>query len=937
MLYLLFILACKGILSLAGTRGHFLTTVTSRRYLSRLSCGQYDHIDSVLVENSMRVLGNSLYSREEMVLCLRERSGQSDGWNTLNKQERLAIEQSLIGHMKDIVHRASDRVSKVDRKEDAKYFSEMVYLLGKLGARPQHLESNFLPYLWELYEKASPGEYVGKTMYGLASMGIRWKDMPPKTAKALVVAFSRQLDGMGELSLVNLVYSLGKMEMGWHHIPAHTRKSICSSLVRVSPSMDSRAVANAMWGLGRSKVRWANLPEGVQECLCERLELTSPWGPQALSSFLNGLRRSGARWRGLPQRLRAAILSTLPSSLRSNASEHATATIMSSLGGMGMHYRELNDESRLAVGEALVCAAPLFTRQGLSSSMNGLAKMSWPLHRHSPAAREALMGALERVLQQVGEETSSANVRLVCGLTWSLGQLEALWGEGATDNDGGEIYLLYSERVVLGEHARSLLARALTQHLRYANEQGVFSAVSGLARMKATWLGLQSRSGRREGLHTSLSQSLIRTAPSMRVQAVCSTLWALGSLGLDWAALGEIGVREPLVEATIRVSTKLNMQGVSITVYSLAALNCHYEALPFPLRLSLQGAFLRNNERAKPREVAIILYSWGRMEAHAKNSFNNKTRAAMLASLERVVGGMDEQNLGNAVWGLCGRMQLRYSQFPPSCRAEVGRAIVAKQDSLNMQSLMSVLHGLSRAAGENWSNFDTEMKGALIAAVARISSQLPSRSSQSSSKLAGNVLYALGRLDVPLGQTGLTPEVQDCLVSHLAGNGGTPSVERSRAVSFGLNGLAHMCKWPLLSSEQREGLLAALRLGVPSFLPVDLANTMWSLGRMGVPFTDIPQDIQATLLAALGGAVGDMSCFELVWTLWALDRMQVRFQGEERGIYASLDKTLLPVLTAAIPLMSMQELGLMMFAVANLQLSLSEPALVDEIFKKLNQ
>ena len=65
-------------------------------------------------------------------------------------------------------------------------------------------------------------------------------------------------------------------------------------------------------------------------------------------------------------------------------------------------------------------------------------------------------------------------------------------------------------------------------------------------------------------------------------------------------------------------------------------------------------AFLRTSNRAKPREIAITLHSFGRMEAHAK-SFDDKTRAAMLASLERVVGGMDEQNLGNAVWGLCGR------------------------------------------------------------------------------------------------------------------------------------------------------------------------------------------------------------------------------------------------------------------------------------------
>ena len=104
-----------------------------------------------------------------------------------------------------------------------------------------------------------------------------------------------------------------------------------------------------------------------------------------------------------------------------------------------------------------------------------------------------------------------------------------------------------------------------------------------------------------------------------------------------------------------------------------------------------------------------------------------------------------------------------------------------------------------------------------------------------------------------------------------------------------------------------------------------------------MPFSDVPRNIQVSLLAAVREAIGDMSCFELVWTLWALDRMQVRFRGEDREVYADLDKALLPVLAATIPLMNMQELGLMMFAVANMQLGLSDPALVDEIFKKLNQ
>ena len=94
--------------------------------------------------------------------------------------------------------------------------------------------------------------------------------------------------------------------------------------------------------------------------------------------------------------------------------------------------------------------------------------------------------------------------------------------------------------------------------------------------------------------------------------------------------------------------------------------------------------------------------------------------------------------------GYAERMQFRYSQFLPVVEPKVSRAIVSKQDSLNKQSLVSLLHGLSRAGGESWTSFDIDMQTALMTAIVRISSEPQGQINHSSSKLAGNVLYALG-------------------------------------------------------------------------------------------------------------------------------------------------------------------------------------------------
>lgn len=882
-------------------------------------------------------------------------------WSSLERRKRSSI-QSILSEVifqKEATGAEKEEKSlKVKSREaEAKLqtFSEAIYMLGKLRANPHTLDASFLSGMWDYFHlsnQATLNKYVGKILYSVASMGVRWKDIPPKTRKVFVSSFTQQLGVMSELAVVNLVYSLGKMGTGWHQLPVQSRNGICINIVRVSHVMDSRAVANVFWGLGQTKARWSTLPDYLQDCLSEKLKDTSPLGAQALSSTLNGLKNANGQWRYLQTDLRSTILANMRSSLRSGASEQAVATIIGSLGAMNLGYEELDADIRESVDVAISRASPHFTREGLSSTFHGLARMRWTAHNLSPSMLNSLESALRRVVETSQKDKSTpSSARFLASLMWSLGQLEMMWHRGLAEeyegqgSESSDFHLLYSRRIFLGNHTMELLSSTVEDNAVLMNEQGIFSTLSGFAKMQAQWHSLGTP------LTNALTSSLRANVPHMHTKAVCHTLWALGCVGLKWNDLAEIGLQDAMVNATIRVSGKLNTQGVSIALYSLAALECKYDSLPFALKVAIQGAIMRNSEKANGREVAIVLYSLGRMDANMNKSFSKKARRTMLDSMESTVETMDGQNLGNAIWGLFGKMQVLYSSTSPTFRRKVTKAIVGKQDSLNNKSLMSILHGFSRPGAERWESLDPQVQICLLYITERVFSKLE-KQSYDLHLLAGNVLYAFGRLGVPWeGFAALSDDeddsirmtftLQNILLHNLVIRKGVSSgpfieIERSRAISFGLNGLAQMNTWSAMVDTQQELVLQAVRVAVPTLLPVDVANVMWSLGRLGVPTSDVPSETLEMLFQSVRDTVIDMKPFELVWTLWALNRMQVTFPSTAASA-EDLYETLVRVVAKAIPSMTMQEMGVMMFSMTSMRVNMNEPSLVEEIFTRLER
>ena len=134
----------------------------------------------LILEDSDTAHNDPKYSRSDVSRYLRQSLKEDVRWTSLQKQTRQEFQHAIITDMKEVYNRVGNITKTKERSANAKYFSDIVYQIGKLGAKSNHLEEGFLATLWTLFEKASPNEYIGKTLYGLASMGIRWRDIPPK-------------------------------------------------------------------------------------------------------------------------------------------------------------------------------------------------------------------------------------------------------------------------------------------------------------------------------------------------------------------------------------------------------------------------------------------------------------------------------------------------------------------------------------------------------------------------------------------------------------------------------------------------------------------------------------------------------------------------------------------------------------------------------------
>lgn len=138
-------------------------------------------------------------------------------------------------------------------------------------------------------------------------------------------------------------------------------------------------------------------------------------------------------------------------------------------------------------------------------------------------------------------------------------------------------------------------------------------------------------------------------------------------------------------------------------------------------------------------------------------------------------------------------------------------------------------------------------------------------------------------------------------------------------------------------------LLSALLAAVPGMGRRQVANTWWSLGRMGLalepvsggglPLAAAGELLSATtsaLLAALARSVSAMPPSEFAWSLWAVARCGVAFDS----LPPALARLLVATACRLVPDMGTGELGVSLWALGRMKAPVAAlpPQLIDLLF-----
>ena len=944
------------------------------------------------------------------------------------------------------------------KREASKLLHGLAGMLFQWSDAPAPVASAILTVLSDSQQLPVMNELeVCNVIYALGKMGVRWgNDLSETLREQIVEDLLRVIPFMGHIGLSNVIWGLGKMAAPWANLPVRLRIALVEQLTRSSRSgpMNAQAFSKCVVGMSRMDLRLPQTASSSLLPLTHGTAIASHQATQILQFINQGLPRALAskpsRAVGAGYNVGEGGIKIVAGSSHSlpwspETTEQTLATVVWSLGSMHVDFTiHLDSRSRDSLAAALLVLCPSLTDQGLSSCIHGLAKMKWGYRHSTPELRHVLE---QRLSAWTNKGTSDGAVgygqgQAASNILWGLGQFRASLIQPESDTahvkdaravakaglgdsnfdirEGDDIGVFPGSRSSYPLSAP--LSSGLLQHLVLAiphmNEQGVSNSISGLANLGVSWARLPIV------VQGVLFSSLERTARAMPPQAVSTSLWALGAMGLKVTSLTSQTVGTAAVNALMgaaqdcAMKRSISAQSIAVTLYAFALLtedgvgksafsaSRSNESLvrtkplrlsrvssssepsygkPFPdspqiplspVVASMCASFGSVASDMHARELAVTLYSLGRLAHNGRlplGVVNATVKSAIYRSIDRTFMEMTAQDLGNTIWGLCGQLGIAFVRLPPLTQAALTSAITNPNLILQKKALAAIFTGLSRrvAPGANWKRLDPALRAKLLSSLERVVT-LPRHPSQNPLRaciFTGNVLYALGRLEASWGQTDmLNASFRSRLLACLPQtnlefgetNASTHTLNQSlsardcgQPVSFALNGLARMCFWEGATSQEKELLLGTIRVSVPYMTDRQVANTFWSLGRMGVEFGDctgssssgttgasLAMDLTANttvadktlyvLLDSLAQSVKSMSGFEFAWSLWALARCKVA--------YGSLTPTLraLLVTTACerVPNMAPRELGVALWALGKMRAPVAAlpPTLIDLLF-----
>jgi len=819
--------------------------------------------------------------------------------------------------------------------------------LGKSGAQwgsiPLRLRSALTEQLHQ-NPRLGPQAY-SNCASGLARLGATFDTLPPRMREVLVRGLRHALSlpssphpsasssssvtaaaAASEQTLSTVVWALGSLDMDYRlHLDSRGRAALDALLLARVPELTLQGVSNTVYGLARMhwslryaspelrlalerRLQWWAKTAGVDVAVTAEGGRTRNEAPEGQGSVTHTQAASNIMW-GLGQfRVRwPSPLAPLPSAASARSEEQeeegeegdeerSGESGDTDIESSGAGEYTLPAEVAEALLSKVTAALPFMSEQGVSNTLSGLANMKAPWLLLPPATR----GALQETLLRCGAEMPG---QAVSSSLWALGSMGAQLGPSSGADQG-------ASPIELSPPVTSLLLDAL---------------------------GRLADSGK------------------LTPQSLALSLYALSLLS------------EP---TAVQVSARAAVSAEPSPTQEDGGGGAHDTLLPSDAALTAMcRAFPAAAPYMSAREVATVVYALGRLSKGAGGlplgAFTFALQSTMLRAVERTAAEMTAQDVGSVVWGLCGQLGMIFSRLPRRTQQALTIAMTGPSMRLRKKQLSAILLGLSRhstgSGGTRWRTLPVILQVTLAKALERAvsvsSATAPGGNAFRACVFAGNVFYALGCLETQwtalsdfsfpqslLGTLPLSPHGESLAEEPRRPTGWRNPVQPEvcgQPVSFVLNGLSRMGFWDVASDVDRRVLLGALRATVPHMSAACVANSLWSLGRMGVPLgldqgkADhiLAAELGATtaeLSAALTKAMPRMTGFECAWSLWALARCGIAFEA----LPPELAQLLVDTTTHLVPNMNSRELGVALWALGRMRAPVARlpPALINSLF-----
>ena len=359
----------------------------------------------------------------------------------------------------------------------------------------------------------------------------------------------------------------------------------------------------------------------------------------------------------------------------------------------------------------------------------------------------------------------------------------------------------------------------------------------------------------------------------------------------------------------------LSIQTVVTFYNAFSKLECRYRELHPSVRDTLELNFVKSSAQdIKPHEIGVFIYSVAKLNADW-NDFSEEMQSAAIGALEKHSYRLNEQELGNVIWGL-GHMKVDLNLMTTNFRESIFKPIVRKANELRDPALVAILQGIGRGQLQ-WNKLHPQLKGALLRSAYIRLLHHPDLN------FVITLLQAMGRLSAEWYS--LPAKLTNAFLDTVR-KGDIVDVPSSRIASL-LNGLACMSvTWSLLDAVTKDQLLRAIQAKAMEFSRTEVSSVLWSLGRMGAKTgIALKDELWMLLRQCLQVHVAEMTAAELAWTLWALGKLEAQFSEMDDG----LQSRILQATSRRMIYMNSRERGVTFWAMARLSIPINELSMDD--------